>query len=88
MNTLSRIAAWSIWSACVMNAVGFADAAELPSRAAPASPPAATACQFGGAPGIKLPGSDVCVKIYGDADVEISGTGGKAGSAASQPSAK
>jgi len=62
-------------AAAALAAATSARAAELPSRDAkpPASADQAKTCKINGAPGMVMPGSDVCVKIGGAVNATVSG---------------
>ena len=65
----------AIATAALLAAGGGAGAAELPSRDAQPSASAVKAktCTIDGAPGMVMPGSDVCVRISGAVNATVSG---------------
>jgi hypothetical protein len=65
----------AIAAAAVLAAGGGAGAAELPSRDAnsPTSADKAKTCTIDGAPGVVMPGSDVCMRISGAVNATVSG---------------
>jgi hypothetical protein len=52
-------------AAAVVSAPTGAGAAELPSRNAPPSAAKAETCSVDGAPGVRLPGGQTCLRISG-----------------------